>query len=138
MGRIREFGTHNFAIGLVIFSYKIPILWCTSSQGKCLCFLINLPYHGKRQPNSSNKESMGNWLPVVSYKNHRMWITWEISTHSFPIVGVLFSHQIRIPWYTSLHGKCMGFLIKSPIASEKAAKPIEWGMHRKLVSILFP
>ena len=64
---------------------------------------------------------MGNTrvFPLISHgtkkcnKTHRLGKTWEIGTYTFPIVGVLFSRQIRILWYSSLHGKCMGFLINS-------------------------
>ena len=47
-------------------------------------------------------------------KTHHMGRTWEIGTHTFPIVWVVFSHQIRIVWYTSWYGKCMGFPISFP------------------------
>ena len=36
---------------------------------------------------------------------------WEIDTHTFPMVCVLFSHPIPILWYTSAYVKCMGFPI---------------------------
>ena len=64
--------------------------------------------------------------------------TWEIGTHTFPIVWVLFSRLILILWYTSLHWKCVGFPIKCRIAQKNPTKPIEWGAPGKLVLILFP
>ena len=40
--------------------------------------------------------------------------TWEIGIYTFPVVWVLFSHPIPILWFTSLHGKCLGFHINIP------------------------
>ena len=42
-------------------------------------------------------------------KTYRMKSNWEIGTHIFPIKWVLFSHPTLILWYTSSHGKCVGF-----------------------------
>ena len=39
---------------------------------------------------------------------------WEIDTHTFPIVWMLFSHPITILWYTSAYGECMGFPVNFP------------------------
>ena len=47
-------------------------------------------------------------------KTHHVGRTWEIGTHSFPILQVPFSHWIPILWYTSLHGKYKGFPINFP------------------------
>ena len=43
MGRAWEIDAHTFRILWAHFSHKIPILWYTSSHGKCMHFLINLP-----------------------------------------------------------------------------------------------
>ena len=136
MGLTWEIGTHTFLTAWVIFPHKIPILWYTSSYGNTQV------------------------SPSISYgtgkcnKTHRMGKTWEIFTHTIPIVLVLFSHQILIRWYTSLHGKCICFLISFPKlvkrqlnpaweaweigAQENPTKPIVCGEPGKLVPILFP
>ena len=45
-------------------------------------------------------------------KTHPMGTVWEIGTLTFLKILVTFFHQIPIPWYTSLHGNSMDFLIK--------------------------
>ena len=45
--------------------------------------------------------------------------TWEIVTHAFPIVWVIFSSTIPILRYTSSFGKCMGFPINFPLYRKK-------------------
>ena len=42
-------------------------------------------------------ESLENWFPVIYQKTYCLWRTWEIGTHTFPTVWVLFS--IRFPTY---------------------------------------
>ena len=37
-------------------------------------------------------KTLANWLSGKSCKNHGMWETWEIGTHTFPIVWMFFSH----------------------------------------------
>ena len=66
-----------------VFSHQFPITW------------------EKRQPNPSNREILGDWVPAISYKTHPMLRTWEISIHTFPILWVLFS--IRFSSYGILH-----------------------------------
>ena len=63
MGRTWEIGTHTFPIGWVLSSHYIPILWYTSSYGKCICFLINFSWNGKRQSNPSAGESRRKLVP---------------------------------------------------------------------------
>ena len=96
MGKTWEIGIHTFPIVWALFSHPIPILWYTSLHGKCMGF--HIMSHGMGKCN----------------KTHRMGKTWEIGIHTFPIVWVLFSHPILILWYTSLHGKCVGFHINIP------------------------
>ena len=75
-----------------------------------------------RFPSHDILHHMGNvWVfPSISHstgkcnKTHCMRRTWEVGTHNFPIVWVLFSRSIPILRYTSLHGKCMGFPINFP------------------------
>ena len=38
-----EIDTHTFPEAWVVFPHKIPILWYTSSYGKCMGFPINFP-----------------------------------------------------------------------------------------------
>ena len=93
MEKTWETGNHTFPIVWVLFSHSIPILWYTSSYGKCMGFPINFPQYRKMQQNPSYGEDLGNWY---SYFPHSM--------------GAFF-RQIPILWYSSLHRKCMGFLI---------------------------
>ena len=74
---------------------------------------------------------MGNaWVsPLISHstgkcnKTHCTRRNWEIGTHTFPIVWVLFSYSISILWYTSSYGKCMGFLINFPLYGKRQQNP---------------
>ena len=103
MGRTWEIGEkYSYFSGSMdaVFPVDSHFMVC-SSHGKGKCFLINFPKHGKRQPHSPNGESLGNWFPLKFYKNHCMWRTWEIGTHTFSIVWVLFS--IRFSSYGILH-----------------------------------
>ena len=43
MRRTWKISAHNFPILQLHFFHQIPILWYTSSHGKCMCFLINFP-----------------------------------------------------------------------------------------------
>ena len=56
-------------------------------------------------------------------KIHGMGKVWEIDTHTFFIVWVLFSYSIPILWYTSLYGKCMGFSINFPLCAKMQQNP---------------
>ena len=75
---------------------------------------------GHRKKNESHH--MGNvWVLQSTFhstgkcnKTHCMGKTWEIGTHTFPIVRALFSHLIPILWYTSSYGKSTGFPINFP------------------------
>ena len=64
-----------------------------------------------------------------------MWRTWEIGTHTFPIVWVLFfpldSHSMVYFVICKIHG----FPFQFPIAWENALKSIELGEPRKLIPI---
>ena len=96
-----------------------PILW----GGPAKLVLILLPQYGCFFPiqftSCGMLHYMGNaWVfPSISYstkkfnKTHHMGRTWEIVTNNFSIVWVVFSCQISILWSSSLHGKCMSFLI---------------------------
>ena len=61
MGKTWEIGNHTFPIVWVLFFHLIPILWYTSSYGKCMGFPINFPWYGKMQQNPSYGENLGNW-----------------------------------------------------------------------------
>ena len=56
-------------------------------------------------------------------KIHGMGKVWEIDTHTFFIVWVLFSYSIPILWYTSLYRKCMGFSINFPLYAKMQQNP---------------
>ena len=47
--------------------FPFSILWYTSSHRECMYFLINFLYYGKKQPNPSNGESLGNWYLYFSH-----------------------------------------------------------------------
>ena len=76
----------------------------------------------KAQEKTSESHHNGNaWVfPSISHsmgkcnKIHHMKRTWEIGTHTFPKVWLLFSRRIPILWYTSSHRKCMSFPINFP------------------------
>ena len=56
-----------------VFSHQFPITWEKTAK-----------------PIKWGKS--GKLFPEISYKTHCMWRTWEIGTHTFPIVWVLFYH----------------------------------------------
>ena len=65
-------------------------------------------------------------VPQLYNKTHHgMEKVWEIDTHTFPIVWLLFSHQIPIIlWYTLAYiCKMHGFPHKFPIVQQNATKP---------------
>ena len=70
-------------------------------------------------------------------KTYHIGRTWEFVTHTFPIVWANFSNLFPKLYYTSLHGKCMGFQTISH-STEKRNKTHRMGEHGKLVLILFP
>ena len=71
------------------------------------------------------------------YKTLRMGWTWEIGTHTFSIVWVIFSHPIPILCYTSSYGKCMGFPIISH-STGKCNKTLRMGWTWKIGTNTFP
>ena len=50
--------------------------------------------------------------------------TWETGNYTFPMIWLLFSDQIPLLWYTSLHGKCMGFLVNFPQHGKMQQNPL--------------
>ena len=95
MGWTWEIGTHTFPIVWVIFPIRFP------SYGM-------LHHVGNAWVSPSIFHSIGK-----CNKAHCMRRTWEISTHTCPIVWALFS--IRFPFYGILHhmGNACGFSIIS-------------------------
>lgn len=97
-----------------------------------MCFLINFPYHGKKQQNRSNRERLRNWFPYnfhsigafsIRFKScgtlHHMENVWVFSLISHNIgkcsknhpaiqIPILFSKEgyfssIKFPPYGILH-----------------------------------
>ena len=97
-GKTWEIGNQTFPIAWVLFSRQIPILWYTSSYGKCVGFPINFLQYGKMQQNPSYREDLGNWYSYFSHSmgaffpldSHPMvlFIAWEMYgfSNQFPIV----------------------------------------------------
>ena len=46
---------------------------------------------GKDVQTHRKGERLGNWFPLISNNTNRMRRSWEIGTHTFPIVWVIFS-----------------------------------------------
>ena len=67
-------------------------------------------------------------------KIHDMGKVWEIDTHTFPMVLVVFPHTIPILWYTSSHEKCMFFLINFIHITEKYSQTYRMGKVFKIGS----
>ena len=119
-GKVWEIDTRTFPIVWVLFSHQIPILWYSSSYGKCMGFPINFSQYGKMQQNPLNGVNLGNWYlyfphsmgDFSTYDSHPMvyFIIWEM--HRFP-------HQFLIVW-------------------GNATKLFEWGEPGKQVLTLFP
>ena len=107
-GKTWEIGNHTFPIVWVLFSHPIPILWYTSSYGKCIGFPTNFPQYGKMQQNPLYGEDLGNWY---SYFSHSMGAFLPLD--SYPMV-------LFITWET------YGFSNQFPIARENSAKTIKW------------
>ena len=92
-----------FSHGMDAFSHQIPILWYTSSYGKCMGFPINFPQYRKIQQNPSiqtksiHGENLGNRYSQISHNidaifpldSHFMvyFITWgmHVFCYQFPI-----------------------------------------------------
>ena len=105
------------------FSHSMGAFFLSDSHP--MVYFIIWEMHGFPSPSISHSTGKCN-------KTHRLGRIWEIVTHTFPIVWVLFpldSHSMVyfITWemYVSSH--------QFPIAWEKTAKPIEWGKPGKLV-----
>ena len=106
-------------------------------------FPIRFPFYGILHHKANSFvfslifHNLGNWFPETSYKTHCMRRAWEIGTHTFPIVLVLFfplvSHSMVYFIICEIHG----FPHQFPIACENAVKFIELGEPRKLVPIFF-
>ena len=97
------------------FSHQFPIVWENATKpivwgkpGKLVIILF--PQYGYlfpfRFPSYGILHHMGNpWVFLsISHslekcnKTYHIGRTWEIGTHTFTIVGVLFSHSIPILW----------------------------------------
>ena len=100
---------------MIGFYPSIPILWYTSSYGKCMCFLVNFPQYGKIQQNPSNGKSLGNWFPYLFHSLSAFLVC------SYPVVYFIIC---------KIHGLSHQF----PITWGKAAKLIEWEKPGKQVS----
>ena len=113
---------HGFSHKFPQYRKMQPMVWGKSEK---LIFIL-FPWYGFfcsiRFASYGILYYMGNtWVsPSISHspgkcnKTHRMGWTWEIGTHTFPIVCVIFSHMIPIQWDTSSNGKCMDFPINFP------------------------
>ena len=114
------------------FSHKFPTAWENATKstiwgksGKLV--LILFPWYGCffsiRFPSYGILYHMGNaWVShqflIVRENATKPFVwgwTWDIGTHTFPIVSVNFPHTISILRYTSSHRKCMAFPINSPL-----------------------
>ena len=96
------------------------------------------------QDKINESHDMGNaWVfPSISHsmgkcnKTHHEGETWEIGTHTFPIVWVIFSYSVPILWYTYFMGNAW-FSHQFPIEQKNPTKPIVWKGPGKLVLVLF-
>ena len=71
-------------------------------------------------------------------KTHGIGKVWEIGTHTFPIVWVLFFPlDSHLKVYFSIW-EMRGFPHKLPTVRENATKPMVWGKSGKSITILFP
>ena len=100
MGKAWKISSHTFSIVWVLFSIRFSICSIPHQVGKAWVFPAIS--HSTRKYN----------------KTHRIGRTWEIGTHTFPIVWVLFS--IRFPSYGILHH--MGNAWVSPSISHSIGK----------------
>ena len=82
MGKTWKIGSHTFSIKLVVFSIRFPSCGILDHIWNACVFSSTSHNMGR---------NLGNWFPGKSYRTHRMWRTWEIGTHTFPRVWVLFS-----------------------------------------------
>ena len=119
-----------FSYSMGDFSHYIPILWYTSSNGKCMGVLISFPKYGKKQENPSNWKSLENYFSRKSYKNPsyvEKLGTWYSQ----------FSHSSHSMVYFIIC-KMRGFLHQFPMAWENTAKSIKLKEPGKLVPIFSP
>ena len=88
------------------FFHQIPILWYTSSYGKCMDFLINFSQHGNMQQNLLYWDSLRNWY---SYYSHRMCTVFPLDPHSMVFFVIWevhgFPHSIEKCSETHLIGR---------------------------------
>ena len=63
-------------------------------------------------------------------ETHCIGWTWEIGTHTFPIVWVIFPYNIPILWYTSSYDKCTGFPINFLYYTKMQQNPL-YGENQK-------
>ena len=104
----------HFFHSMIAFYHQIPILWYTSSYGKCMGFPFNF-----------------------STKSFVQGKTWEIGTHIFSIFalyGCFLFHQIPISWHISSLRKCMGI----PINLSWHKKIQQIGRAQKIGTYTFP
>ena len=82
------------------FRHKIPILWYTSSYGKCMGLPINFSQYREMQQNPLYGENLGNWY---SYSSYMVWVFFPIR---FPFYGI-FHHMGNGCVFSSFgcHGK---------------------------------
>ena len=73
----------------LFFLIRFPFYGILHHMGNACIFLLISRNIGK----DIEWGSLGNWFPKISFKTHCMWRTWEIGTHTFPIVWVLFSSR---------------------------------------------
>ena len=98
-GKSWEIDTHTYSTGAFFSLYSHFTVYFITWEMHVFShqFLVTL----EKKSDPSNRESLGNWFPVISYKTHSMRRNWEIGTHTFPIVWVLFF--IRLPSYVIFH-----------------------------------
>ena len=91
IGKAWEIGSNTFSIkrGIPLDFHPLVCFIIWEMHGFSHQFLIAWQ---KTQKNPSNGKTLANWLSGKSCKNHGMWKTWEIGTHTFPIVWMFFSH----------------------------------------------
>ena len=125
LGNWYSYFSHSMGAFFLFSSHPVVYLL----HGKCMGFLINFPQNKKTQQNPSYWEGLGNWY---SYFSHS--------------IGAFF-HQTPILWYSTLHGKCMGFLINFQQHGKIQQKPLNgeslgnfhiFFIVRVLFSIRFP
>ena len=74
----------------------------------------------------------------VAQENATMGRNWEIGTHTFPVVCVLFFLSDSYPMVYFITLEMRGFSYQFFIACEDAAKPTLWWRPRIKIPIYFP